>query len=74
MPAEIIEAVVAVRKTVLFDGKYVGPGTVIRLSSDEVAELRALGFLIDPEAPAAPETGAGPDFGPADDGPAAAAG
>jgi len=73
----MVKAVVAARKTVLFEGKYVGPGTEISLPADEVAELRALGFLVDPEAPDAPATGEGPSFGPIpgeSDGPTVAVG
>ena len=71
---KLVTAQVAPRKTVLFDGKYVGPGAEISLPADEVADLRALGFLVDPQAPEAPATGQGPDFGPAGDGPTIAAG
>jgi hypothetical protein len=69
MAAKLVKAVVAPRKTVVFEGKYVGPGTEISLAADEVAELRGLGFLVDPEAPEAPAAGEGPKFGPVDEGP-----
>jgi len=62
MAAKLVTAIVAERKTVLFEGKYAGPGTEISLPADEVAELRALGFLVDPTAPEAPATGEGPTF------------
>lgn len=68
-PVERVTAQVAPRKTVLFEGKYVGPGTEISLPASEVAELRVLGFLLDPQAPVAPEPGPGPVFGAAGDGP-----
>lgn len=74
MAAKLIKAIVAERKNVLFEGKYVGPGTEISLPADEVAELRGLGFLVDPEAPDAPATGEGPNFGPVTDGPTVTAG
>lgn len=64
----LVTAIVAPRKTVMVDGKYVGPGSEVILPADEVAELRALGFLVNPDAADAPATGAGPDFGSADDG------
>jgi hypothetical protein len=73
MAAKLVKAVVAPRKTVMFEGQYVGPGTEISLPADEVAELRGLGFLVDPEAPEAPAIGEGPTFG-STDGPTVTAG
>lgn len=70
---KLVTAIVAQRKTVLFEGKYVGPGSEISLPADEVAELRGLGFLVDPEALDAPPTGEGPSFD-AVDGPTVTAG
>lgn len=64
---KLVKAQVAPRKTVLFEGKYVGPGGEINLPAGEVDELRALGFLVDPQAPEAPESAPGPDFGPGPD-------
>ena len=59
---KLVTATVAQRKTVLFDGKYLGPGSEVSLPADEVAELRALGFLVDPAAQDAIAVGAGPVF------------
>lgn len=57
-----ITAVVAPRRTVMIGNKFAGPGDEVSLPSDEVAELRASGFLVDPAAPDAPPAGEGPSF------------
>lgn len=57
-----ITAVVSPRRTVMVGNKFAGPGEEVSLPSDEVAELRASGFLVDPAAPSAPPTGEGPSF------------
>ncbi|MET3135532.1 hypothetical protein AAKU55_005843 [Oxalobacteraceae bacterium GrIS 1.11] len=62
MAAKLIAATVTARKTVMFEGVYIGPGGEVRLPAGEVAELRALGFLVDPGGPDAPPDGPGPDF------------
>ncbi|MET3135501.1 hypothetical protein AAKU55_005811 [Oxalobacteraceae bacterium GrIS 1.11] len=62
MAAKLIAATVAARKTVMVQGLYFGPGREVRLPADEVAELRARGFLVDPGGPDAPQDGPGPDF------------
>ena len=59
---DLVTAVVAERKTVMVDGKYVGPGGEVTLPSDEVIELRALGFLVDPASAVATPVGDGPTF------------
>lgn len=69
MATKNVTAVVAPRKTVMFEGKYVGPGGEVTLPADEVAELRAVGFLVNPDAADAPTPGPGPSFGITGDGP-----
>lgn len=65
-----VKAIVAERKTIFTEGKFYGPGEEVSVNADEVADLRANGFLVDPDAAATPETAAGPSFGPIDsDGP-----
>ncbi len=61
LPALTI-AIVAPRKTVKYEGQYAGPGKEVSLPAAEVAELRALGFLVDPNADPAPAVGEGPTF------------
>ena len=72
MAIKTVKAIVAPRRTVVIDGKGLGPGAEVMLPADEVAHLRAQGFLINPFAGAAPAQGAGPSFGtPTDTGEAA---
>lgn len=59
---EIVKAKVAPRRTVKFEGKYRGPGCEVSLPKDEVQQLRKLGYLVDPDAPAPPPTGVGPEY------------
>lgn len=60
--AKSIKAIVAPRRTVWVDNKPCGPGAEVTLPSDEVADLRASGFLVDPDAPDAPPVADGPSF------------
>ena len=69
MATKNVKAVVAPRKTVMFEGKYVGPGGEVTLPIDEAQELWARGFLVDPDGAAAPAPGPGPSFGITGDGP-----
>ena len=62
MAGKTVKAVVAERRTVWVGSKSFGPGEEISLPSEEVAELRASGFLVDPAALDAPEIGEGPTF------------
>lgn len=62
VPAALTIAIVAPRKSVKCDGRYVGAGQEVSLPAAEVAELRALGFLVDPDADSVPEVGEGPTF------------
>lgn len=62
MGAKTVKAVVAPRRTVMIDSKPFGPGAEVALPAEEVTELRAAGFLVDPEAPEAPPAGEGPSF------------
>lgn len=57
-----MKATVAPRRTVIVDNKPCGPGAEVTLPADEVAELRASGFLVDPAAPDAPPAAEGPSF------------
>lgn len=57
-----VKAIVALRRTVIVDNKQCGPGTEVTLPADEVAELRASGFLVDPAATDAPPVADGPSF------------
>lgn len=66
MAAKTVKAVVAPRRTIWIDNKQFGPGAEVLLPADEAAELRAAGFLVDPDAPEAPPTGEGPSFASAD--------
>lgn len=63
---DLVEATVAPGRTVHVDTRK-GPGETVRLPADEIERLIALGFLVDPAAPApvaAPV--AGPTTAPAD--------
>jgi hypothetical protein len=62
MAGKTVKAVVAERRTVWVGSKSFGPGEEVSLPSEEVTELRASRFLVDPAAPDAPETGDGPTF------------
>jgi hypothetical protein len=68
MAGKTVKAMVAERRTVWVGNKSFGPGEEVSLPQEEVAELRASGFLVDPAAPEAPETGEGPTFTAADTG------
>jgi hypothetical protein len=62
MAGKTVKAIVADRRTVWVGSKSFGPGEEVSLPAEEVAELRISGFLVDPAAPDAPETGEGPTF------------
>jgi hypothetical protein len=63
---KMMKAVVAPRRTVMVDNKFAGPGAEVSLPADEVAELRASGFLVDPDAPEIPVVTDGPAIGNSD--------
>jgi len=61
--AELVDAVVAKRRTVKVAGKDHGPGETVSLPADEVERLRERGFLDKPGVKAVAE-GNGPRFVP----------
>ncbi|MDA8230153.1 MAG: hypothetical protein M0006_02320 [Magnetospirillum sp.] len=56
---------VAPGRTVWNGGRKHGPGDSLGVEAAEAKRLRALGFLVDPAAPALP-VGQGPTFSPAE--------
>ncbi len=55
------KAVVANGRTVFAGDKRYGPGAEVSLPAEEIATLRSLGFVVDPDAKAAPASD-GPTF------------
>jgi hypothetical protein len=61
---KMMKAIVAPRRTVMLgNNKYAGPGEEVSLPADEVTELRASGFLVDPTAAEVPVVTDGPSIG-----------
>jgi len=53
--------IVAPGRSVMVGRTRHGPGTTVHLPAEEIANLRALGFLLDPEKPL-PEASQGPEY------------
>lgn len=53
--------IVAPGRTVMVGRTRHTPGTTVELPGEEIAQLRALGFLLDPENPR-PESSQGPEY------------
>jgi len=47
---ELVTATVAKGRTIKIGGRLIGPGNTVEMSAEEVANLRRLGFLVDPDA------------------------
>ncbi|WP_317201479.1 hypothetical protein [Janthinobacterium sp.] len=62
MAAKMVKAIVAPRRTVRSEGKDHGPGAEVTLSAEDAEHLRAIGFIVNPAAPAEPPVADGPTF------------
>lgn len=62
---DLVEAKVRRGTIVWGEKQHAGPGDTVKLPRDDVVALQARGVLEDPDR-AAPPTGAGPTYGPAD--------
>ena len=58
---KLLKAIVAKGRTVVVGRQSVPEGKEVTLPEDEIASLRASGFLVDPDAPEIPR-GDGPAF------------
>lgn len=56
----LVNAIVAKRRSIDIDGKLYGPGAIVELAPDEAFDLLEKGFVVDPrEEPAGTDEGAG---------------